>query len=74
VRLFSIENALVALLVVCLDAMNLVAGDVDRALWGQSLTADGLRSPMWLYAYEAVTQEFLPGISDGFIAQDPFSR
>ena len=27
---------------------------------------------MWLYAYEAVTQRFLPGVNDGFIAQDPY--
>jgi hypothetical protein len=27
---------------------------------------------MWLYAYEAVTQAFLPGVNDGFIAQDPY--
>jgi hypothetical protein len=59
--LFSIENAFVALLVVCLDVRGLVQGTVDRALWDRSLTADGLRSPMWLYAYEAVTQGFLPG-------------
>jgi hypothetical protein len=70
--LFAIENALVALLVVCLDAQSLVEGDVNRALWDQSLTAYGLRSPMWLYAYEAVTQGFLRGVSDGFIVKDPY--
>jgi hypothetical protein len=72
--LFSIDNALVALLVVYLDAQSLVAGTVDRALWDRSLTADGLRSPMWLYSYEAVTQGFLPGVSDGFIVQDPYFK
>jgi hypothetical protein len=70
--LFSIENAFVALLVVCLNARGLVQGNVDRALWDLSLTADGLRSPMWPYAYEAVTQGFLPGVNDGFIAQDAY--
>ncbi len=27
---------------------------------------------MWLYAYEAVTQSFLPGIADDFIVQDSY--
>ena len=70
--LFSIENGFVALLVVCLDARGLVEGDIDRGLWDRSLTADGLRSPMWLYAYEAVTQRFLPGVADDFITQDAY--
>ncbi|MCS3895145.1 hypothetical protein M2171_004278 [Bradyrhizobium japonicum USDA 38] len=70
--LFSIENAFVALLTVCLDARGLVKGAIDRTLWDQSLTTDGLRSPMWLYAYEAVTQSFLPGIADDFIVQDSY--
>jgi hypothetical protein len=71
-RLFSIENAFIALLVVCLDARGLLRGNVDRGVWDRSLTAEGLRSPMWLYAYEAITQGFLPGLNDGFIVQDPY--
>lgn len=27
---------------------------------------------MWLYAYEAVSQGFLPGVSDDFIVQDSY--
>lgn len=70
--LFLIENAFVALFVVCLDAKGLVEGNVNRQLWDGSLTSDGLRSPMWLYAYEAVTQGFLPGVRDDFITNDPY--
>src|SRR5262249_32546271 len=70
--LFSIENAFVALLVVYLAARGLVRGNVDRALWDRSLTADGLRGPMWLYAYEAVTQGLLPGVDDDFIVQHSY--
>jgi hypothetical protein len=70
--LFSIGNAFVALLVVCLDVRGLVKGTVDRALWDRSLSADGLRGPMWLYSYEAVTQGFLTGVDDGFIVRDPY--
>jgi hypothetical protein len=70
--LFAMENALVALLVSCLDARFLVVGQVDRTVWNRSLNAAGLRSPMWLYAYEATTQGFIPNASDVFITQDPY--
>lgn len=70
--LFLIENGFIALLVVCLDDRGLVQGDVNRDFWNQSLTEDGLRSPMWLYAYEAVTQGFLPGCTDDFITRDAY--
>lgn len=70
--LFGMENALVALLVVCLEARGLVQGKIDRSTWDRSLTGRGLRGPMWLYAYEAVTQGFLPGVADDFIADDEY--
>lgn len=70
--LFAMENALVALLVVCLERRGLVRGEIDRTGWDESLTADGLRGPMWLYAYEAVTQSLLPGVSDAFITNDEY--
>lgn len=70
--LFEIENAFIALLVTCLDARGHIEGDVNRGIWNRSLTADGLRSPMWLYAYEAVTRGFLSGQSDNFIVRDPY--
>jgi hypothetical protein len=70
--LFTVDNALVALLVMCLDARGQVQGVIDRTRWNRSLTSAGLRSSMWLYAYEAVTQGFLSGVSDDFISQDPY--
>ncbi len=70
--LFLIENAFVALLVVCLHARGLVGGNIDCTLWNLSLTEDGLHSPMWLYAYEAVAQGFLSGVDDSFIVNEPY--
>lgn len=70
--LFGTENALIALLISCLDARGLVRGNVDRTLWNQSLNTVGLKSPMWLYAYEATVQGFIPGSNDAFITQDPY--
>lgn len=71
-RLFAMENGFVALLVVSHNIQGLVQGNIDRTLWDSFLTPSGLRSPMWLYAYEAVTQGFLGGIGDGYIVQDPY--
>jgi hypothetical protein len=69
---FIIDNALVALLIVCLDHRGQIEGKIDRSGWDKSLTADGLRGPMWLYAYEAVAQGFVPGASDAFITMDDY--
>lgn len=66
------ENALIATLVVCLQSRGRVQGGVDRSVWDRALTPAGLRGPMWLYAYEAVTRGFLPGVTDAFILQDPY--
>jgi len=70
--LFEKENALVATLVVCLESRGYVQGNVDRRNWDRSLTSAGLRGPMWLYAYEAVTRGYLPGVTDAFILQEPY--
>lgn len=72
--IYASENPFIALMTVCLSNRGLVRGIVDRTLWDQSLNVDGLRSPMWLYAYEAVTQGFIPGANDTFILQDPYFR
>lgn len=68
--LFSIDNAYIALLIVYLDSEHLAEGGVDRTAWNQSLNAAGLRSPMWLYSYEAVTGGLISGETDDFITQD----
>lgn len=70
--LYAMENGFVALLVALLDRRGLVNGAIDRRLWDTSLNQDGLRGPMWLYAYEAVGAGLLPGASDAFILSDPY--
>ncbi|NBB66047.1 reverse transcriptase [Pseudomonas sp. ODNR1LW] len=70
--LFVMENALVALLVTYLNAQGLINGNIDRSTWDQSLNSAGLKSQMWLYAYEAVTQGFIKDVSDEFIKDDAY--
>lgn len=69
---FTVENAFVALLVVCLKHRECIDGPIDSSFWNQSLSADGLRSRMWLYAYEAVTQGLLPTANRDFIVNDQY--
>lgn len=70
--LAEIENAMVALLVAFCVSLNLVDGPVDFALWNRSLTTDGLRTGMWLYAYESVGLGINPMSSATFIESDAF--
>lgn len=70
--LFHIENAMVALLVAVAASRNLVSGAVNYSSWNISLNSDGLRGPMWLYAYETVGLGINPGVSSLFLEQDDF--
>ena len=52
-ELFGVEDGAVALLVSDANRLGVINGSIDQSSWNCSLTADGLRSPMWLYAYES---------------------
>lgn len=70
--LTGIDNSMIALLVaLCVDR-QIAVGEVDFTNWNRSLTADGLRSGMWLYAYESVGLGINPMPSSTFIETDPF--
>ncbi|WP_206631168.1 RNA-directed DNA polymerase [Mesorhizobium sp. M7A.F.Ca.MR.362.00.0.0] len=71
-RVFSLEEPMCALLLSAADARGLIVGTVDRSLWNQSLTCDGLRGPMWLYAYELPRNGFIGNTSTTHIEQDPY--
>lgn len=70
--LTEIENSMVALLTaLCVDR-QLVGGQIDFSNWNGALSADGLRSGMWLYAYESVGLNINPSRSTAFIEADPY--
>jgi hypothetical protein len=71
-RLYSLEEPMCALLLSVADARGLIAGTLDRSLWNQSLTEDGLRGAMWLYAYDGPRLELVGGASTAHIEQDPY--
>jgi hypothetical protein len=70
--LFELENAMVALLVTHANSRQLITGAIDLQIWNRSLNGDGLKGPMWLYAYESGVQAINPGANSTFIEQDSF--
>lgn len=64
-------NPLVAVLVVHAEAAGLISGRIDRSYWDGFATADGLRSGMWLYAYEASVKGWIKKPST-FCDDDPY--
>lgn len=70
--LFQLENSMVALMLTYAADRGLIQGAIDHSVWQRHLTAQGLRSPMWLYAYETVRNGTNPNNGRNFIAQDPF--
>lgn len=70
--LFQIENAMVALMITFAANRGIITGAVDHNTWQQHLSGQGLRGPMWLYAYESIRNGTNPSADRTFIEQDPF--
>ena len=70
--LFQLENSMVALLLTYASNQGKLLGEVDHEVWQQHLTGEGLRGPMWLYAYESIRNGTNPSSDRTFIEQDPF--
>ncbi|WP_202800174.1 hypothetical protein [Sinorhizobium fredii] len=70
--MFEMDNSMIALLVVLSVSRGQVDGPINPRIWNQFLNADGLRSPMWLYAYESVGRGINPGANAQFIEQDQY--
>jgi hypothetical protein len=70
--LTEIDNSMIALLSALCMNRQLVQGAIDFTKWNRALSNDGLRSGMWLYAYESVALGINPQPSVGFIETDPY--
>jgi hypothetical protein len=70
--LLEMNNSMIALLVAACVSRGLVQGNVDLTKSNRALNADGLRSGMWLFAYESVAQGINPTASATFIEQDEY--
>jgi len=70
--LFRLENSMIALMVTYAGHQGTISGEIEHGTWHRHLTSQGLRSPMWLYAYESVRNRTNPLSDRAFIEQDPF--
>lgn len=68
---FKLMNPVTALHICHLRSLNLIDKPIDRSQWNKSLNADGLRSEMWLYAYEASLKGWTGVSPKKFIDVDP---
>ena len=70
--LFTQENSMIALMVTYAVHHGHILGPVDHSIWHRSLNASGLKSSMWLYAYESIRNGANPNNIRTFIEADPF--
>lgn len=70
--LTELDNSMVALLAALCVNLRLVGGAINFTNWNNALSRDGLRSGMWLYAYESVGLGINPVPSTAFIEADPY--
>jgi hypothetical protein len=71
-ELFDAQDGAIAILISDAKRLGLVQGSIDQSSWDHSLTADGLRSSMWLYAYESVLKNLNSTGSKGHVTSDPY--
>lgn len=64
-------NPMIAILVTHAEAQDLIDGQIDTSYWQSYANAAGLRSNMFLYAYEAAKNEWA---DPSYCQEDPFYR
>lgn len=68
---FQMESSPVALVAMDMNKRGLISRGIDQSTWGVVATADGLKGPMWLLAYEAARKGWWSGIGDGYVRSHP---
>lgn len=71
-ELFDVEDSAIAILISDAKRLGLIQGSIDQSLWDRNLTADGLRSSMWLYAYESALKNLNSTRSKSHVTADPY--
>jgi hypothetical protein len=71
-RVVEIEDGAIAVLVADANASGLTEDTIKLSLWNRSLTQDGLRSSMWLYAYEGTLKKLNGAGSDQHVTEDKY--
>jgi hypothetical protein len=70
--MFDSEDGAAAILISDASRLGLIRGTISRSLWNRSLTSDGLRSSMWLYAYESALKGLSGTASVAHVTEDPY--
>ena len=68
----GMESSVCALLALDIEDGGQITGRLDKAAWKRAMSASGLRSNMWLLAYEADLKGWLHGSSVGHVEGDPY--
>jgi hypothetical protein len=72
-NVLKLRSSVVALLILDLFERGLISGELDVAFWQAFATREGLRSEMWLLAYEATKKGWWPGRqASGFVSSHQF--
>jgi hypothetical protein len=71
-RVVEIEDGAIAILVADANARGLTEDPVKLSFWNKSLTQDGLRSSMWLYAYESTLKKLNGTSGDLHVTGDKY--
>lgn len=67
-----LESSVCALVLLDLQQMNLIDGELDISPWTNIMTAKGLESNMWLLAYEADLKGWASPPKAGFVQKHSF--
>ena len=73
-ELVGLESSVCALLALDLEQNGLFSGPLDKTLWHQSMNPQGLRSNMWLLAYESDLKGWLSGQPRDFVEKDVYFK
>jgi Reverse transcriptase (RNA-dependent DNA polymerase) len=72
-RVLNLRSSVGALLVLDMANRGLIAGKIDTSFWQSFATANGLKSEMWLVAYEATRKGWwLRSKGSGYITSHPY--
>jgi hypothetical protein len=71
-ELFAVEDGAIAILISDAKRLGVIQGSIDQSSWDRSLTIDGLRSSMWLYAYESTLKGLNSTGSKVHVTSDPY--
>ena len=74
ISISNMNSSVCALLALDLEARGQIRGRLDKSSWSRSMSSDGLRSSMWLLAYEADLKGWLRGTASGYVEADPYFK